>query len=303
MKRFIAILLAAMLLVGVMPVSAFAATTKTVYISRNGSGQINLRKGPGYDYDVTGNYAYHNSKVTVQESGSKWSKVKVNSTGKTGWIRTYYINGTTKSLGTGTHKITKAATIRSKASSGAASKGKVYVGDTVKVYYTERDYARVKVNGSGSFAGWIPMSVIGGEVSTKDLTPASSGKTVYRVRTNGGNLNVRTGAGTGYGIITSVPNGTALVLQSKSGNWYKVKVLESGVVGWVSRNYTAQDATGWVRTNGGNLNVRSGPGTGSTVRGSLKNGTKVTVKSVSGSWAYITCGSLKGWSSLNYLRF
>ena len=65
MKRFLAVLLAVMLMVAVIPASAFASSTKTVYISRNGKGTINLREGPGYDYDITGNYAHHNSKVTV----------------------------------------------------------------------------------------------------------------------------------------------------------------------------------------------------------------------------------------------
>lgn len=302
MKRFIAIFLAAMLLVAVMPVSAFASSTKTVYVSRNGSGTLNLRKGPGYDYGTTGSYAYHNSKVSVLDTSGKWSKVKVKSSGKTGWIRTYYIDGTTKSLGTGTHKITKAATVRASASSSASSKGSVSVGDTVKVYYTERDYASVTVTGS-SVKGWIPMSCIGGKVSMKADEPTSSASTVYRVKTNGGNLNVRSGAGKGYGIITSVPNGTAFIVKKTSGSWYKVKILKSGVVGWVSKSYTTKKATAKVSTNGSNLNVRKSHTTSSSVLGSLKPGAKVTVKSVYGNWAYVTYGSLTGWASMTYLKF
>lgn len=302
MKRFIAMILAAMLLVAVIPAAAFADSTKTVYVSRTGDGTINLREGPGYDYDITGSYAHHNDKVTVKKTSGKWSKVTVKSSGKTGWIRTYYIDGTTKKLGTGTHKVKAASKVYSKASSSGSKLGSVAVGDTVKVYYTEHDYAKVTITGS-SVKGWIPMSAIGDVVDMKPETPTGSSASVYRVKTNGGNLNLRTGAGTGYGIKASLPNGTAFTVLSKSGNWYRIKVLKTGVTGWVSKSYTAKGATGRVATNGGNLNVRKGPGTGKAVLGSLKNGTKVSVSSVSGNWVYVAYGSLKGWASLSYIKF
>lgn len=37
-------------------------------------------------------------------------------------------------------------------------------------------------------------------------------------------LNVRTGPGTSYTILTSVPRGTAVQIIAISGNWYKVNV-------------------------------------------------------------------------------
>ena len=58
-----------------------------------------------------------------------------------------------------------------------------------------------------------------------------------------------------------------------------------------------------MATHGSNLNVRKGAGTNTAVLGSLPNGTKVTVKYTSGNWAYITCGNLTGYCSLNWLKF
>ena len=170
MKKFVSLLLAVMLIIAIVPTSAFAASTKTVYVSRNGgNSRINLRQGPGYDYEVTGNVARHNDKVTVSNTSGSWSKVKVNRTGKTGWIRTYYIDGTTKALGTGTHVINKKTKVYADASNSSGVKGSLAVGDTVKVYYTERDFAKVTITGS-TLRGWIPMHAIGDEV---DLTPAT----------------------------------------------------------------------------------------------------------------------------------
>ncbi len=301
MKRMIALLLAVMLFVAVMPVAAFADSTKTAYISRRGSGSINMLKGPGYDYAYTGNYVKHNDKVTVKKTTDGWAKITVKRTGKTGWIRDYYVDGTTKKLGTGTHAMKKKANVYAKASNSSTIKKKLDVGDTVKVYETSHDFAYVHITGS-SVRGWVPMRCIGGKVDTEPDKPSSGSSTVYHVKATHG-LHLRAGASTSYKSYRVLPNGTAFIVKSKSGNWYKIKVLKTGEVGWVSKTYTAKYATGRVATNSSNLNVRKSPGTGSAVLGSLKKGTKVTVKSANGNWAYITFGSLKGWSSLTYLAF
>ena len=54
MKRVITMILAVLLLMSALPMSALAATKYTVYISSTGSGTLNLRSGPGKDYDVKG---------------------------------------------------------------------------------------------------------------------------------------------------------------------------------------------------------------------------------------------------------
>ena len=303
MKRFIALMLAVMLLVAVMPTAAFADSTKTVYISRRGSGSINMHKGPGYDYAQTGNYVKHNDKVTLKKTQDGWAKITVKRTGKTGWIRDYYVDGTTKKLGTGNHAMKKAANVYAKANVSSTVRKKLAVGDTVKVYETSHDFAYVTITGS-SVTGWVPMRCIGSAVSTKPDKPSSGSSDVYRVKTfTDDNLNVRTGAGTGYGIITSIPQGWGFTVLKKSGNWYKIKTLKTGIVGWVDKTRTAKKAYARVATNVSNLNVRKGPGTSTAVLGSLKKGVRVTVTSVTGNWAYVTFGSLKGWASLNYLDF
>lgn len=301
MKKLIALMLAMMLVVAVMPTAAFAASTKTVYVSRNGgNSRINLRSGPGYDYEATGNVARHNDKVTVSKTSGSWSKVTVSRTGKTGWIRTYYIDGTTKALGKGTHEITAKTKVYKEADNSSKVYGSLAVGDTVKVYYTERDFAKVTITGS-TVRGWIPMRVIGDEVDLTAVKPSSTADTVYRVKTNGSNLNVRAGAGTSFKLINSLPNGTGVTILDKSGNWRKVKAF-NGVTGWVSNNYLAKTSTAKVKTNGSNLNVRKAPNATSPVLGSVKNGTKVAVISTTGNWAYVSVGKLIGYMSLNWLK-
>lgn len=54
-----------------------------------------------------------------------------------------------------------------------------------------------------------------------------------------------------------------------------------------------------VRTNGGNLNVRSGPGLGHRVVSSLRNGARVNVRGSQGVWRELAGG---GWAHADFLR-
>ena len=296
MKRFVSILLALMLFIAVMPTAAFADSTKTVYVSSTGSGTLNLREGPGYEYAVKG-YVKHNYKVTVKATSGVWSQVKVKKTGKTGWIRTMYIDGTTKALGNGYKAIIAGTKVYKKADSSSSVLGTITTADTVRVTYTEHDFAKVKVTDSG-LTGWIPISCIGGTVKLIPDAPPSSSSTVYR--TTASTLNMRSGPGTSYKVIAKLKKGTGCTILKSSGNWRKVKTLK-GKIGWVSRTYLTANATAKVTASA--LNVRKGPGTSSAILGSLKRGTKVTVKYTSGNWAYVSTSKLTGYVSLNYLKF
>ena len=54
-----------------------------------------------------------------------------------------------------------------------------------------------------------------------------------------GSLNMRSGPGTGYSLVTAIPNGTIVNITNKSGNWYYVSCTVSGTryTGYVSSNY------------------------------------------------------------------
>ena len=132
---------------------------------------------------------------------------------------------------------------------------------------------------------------------------AASKTTVYRVKTNGGNLNMRSGAGTKYAVTGSLVNGTAFTVTKKSGNWYKIKTLKNGRVGWISKNYTTTRAYALVATNEKGLNIRKGPGTGYAILGSSPKGAKILAKYVQGNWAYVTYAGTSGWSSLTWLEW
>ncbi|NER41813.1 SH3 domain-containing protein [Bacillus megaterium NBRC 15308 = ATCC 14581] len=120
-------------------------------------------------------------------------------------------------------------------------------------------------------------------------------------------LNVRSGAGTTYGIIGSVVKGQALSVMSKSGSWYKINY--NGRMGYVSSDYVQAsgtttppaESTTYTAT-ASMLNVRSGAGTNYASIGSVTKGQKLSVVSKSGSWYKINYNGRMGYVSSDYVQ-
>jgi len=62
--------------------------------------------------------------------------------------------------------------------------------------------------------------------------PASSGAKGISVYVTSSSVNIRSGAGTEYGVVTAVTKGTKLTMIEESGSWYKVRTID-GKEGWV----------------------------------------------------------------------
>jgi len=117
-------------------------------------------------------------------------------------------------------------------------------------------------------------------------------------------LNLHRGPGTEYGIITSMPKGTALTYVGNTDGWWKV-YTESGRLGYVDRQYLTQESTekdGKYFVTASELRIRRSPKTSSGVLGTVKKGTIVTISQLNGDWGYLTAGAkVQGWVSLTYL--
>nr|WP_308201911.1 SH3 domain-containing protein [Priestia megaterium] len=119
-------------------------------------------------------------------------------------------------------------------------------------------------------------------------------------------LNVRSGAGTTYGIIGSVVKGQTLSVMSKSGSWYKINY--NGRTGYVSSDYVQSSGTTppaestTYTVTASTLNVRSGAGTNYASIGSVTKGQKLSVVSKSGSWYKINYNGRTGYVSSDYVQ-
>jgi len=122
-----------------------------------------------------------------------------------------------------------------------------------------------------------------------------------------GFLNLRTGPGTRYAIITQMGHGSEVDTLESVGRWVRVE-HESGAVGWASRKYLAPVRPGpvtlYVYSPGdGFLNLRTGPGTRYAIITPMYNGTQVQALERSGNWARVhTEYGDEGWAYLRYFR-
>lgn len=145
--------------------------------------------------------------------------------------------------------------------------------------------------GNSSF---MPDTVRGVQATTQYATTA--------------NLNLRTGAGTNYKIITVIPKGKQVTLISKHGAWYKVRYSDK--TGYVSSKYVklagqtsnknTPNQTMKYKTTA-NLNLRSGAGTKYKVITVIPKGKQVAILSKHGGWYRVSYSGKKGYVSSRYL--
>jgi peptidoglycan hydrolase-like protein with peptidoglycan-binding domain len=161
----------------------------------------------------------------------------------------------------------------------------------------------------------------GSNVSSSSASTSTSAKNLVVTSTEG--LNIRSGPGTNYAVTGSLANGAVVsTTGAYSNGWAK---LSAG--GWVSTTYTREGggpvsaaSTGYtstsyastsysnsasartvvVATNGSGLNIRSGPGQGYAVIGSLADGAAVGINGIpSNGWVQLSAG---GWISANWIQ-
>jgi uncharacterized protein YraI len=126
------------------------------------------------------------------------------------------------------------------------------------------------------------------------------------------NVNLRTGPGTRYSVITKLAGGTKLEVIGEEDGWYRVATAK-GTVGWVVEEYfrvgSSGSPTGDSQQSRGvvaniiddGVNLRSGPGTGYESLGKLGAEVQVEVLGREGSWYKVRSprGTV-GWVSGEY---
>ena len=129
------------------------------------------------------------------------------------------------------------------------------------------------------------------------------------------NLNLRSGAGTNYSILLTIPKGSTItVLDNTNSSWYKVSY--NGKTGYCSSQYI--DLTDkeekpdpeepdskilGAKVTADSLRVRSGPGTNYSIVTSVSYGTMLTVLDTSNAeWYKIQTGGKTGYVSSEYVE-
>ena len=204
-------------------------------------------------------------------------------------------NGNTQVLFTGTVRCSTYVNVRKGAGTGNPVVSRAVNGTKVEIFETATVGA---VKWGRIQGGWISMDYVELDKTTdSDKNEAASGSSEASDGQAGTvtayNVNVRSGPGTQYGIVSRVTSGQKVTVyeQKASGslNWGRI-----GANQWICMAYVRLGTSGGESASGGtesstvqktvtgkvnvvNLNVRSGPGTNYQRVGSFGAGAKVTI--------------------------
>ncbi len=159
--------------------------------------------------------------------------------------------------------------------------------------YICSDYVSVK--SATTSATTTTTTIIPTTTTTKSVGTGSSVRKITTgvVKTESTYLNVRSGAGTSYGVIGKVNNGSTVTILGTSGNWYKIDYNNSNGYGYVSKDYvsnvktetklvTLAFGTSYYYVNAGSSVKLSASASGFTVTYSSENPTNAPIDASTG---------------------
>lgn len=124
--------------------------------------------------------------------------------------------------------------------------------------------------------------------------------------TDGASLNMRSGPGTDYSKVASIPADAVLTITGLDNGWYKI--VYNGTEGYVSSDYvtlsgshTETVLTGILNTDGASLNMRSGPGTGYSKVASIPGHAVLTITGEENGWYKTSYAGSEGYVSSDYV--
>ena len=197
-------------------------------------------------------------------------------------------------------------------------------GVRVDVLARGTEWSAVHYNGFEGYAntGFLLFGITNENTSSNGSDPSDISSAV--VVTPGGNLNLRQYPSTTSAVIAQIPPYSIVTVLDRGGSWSWVDYM--GNSGYVMNSFlsftendtekdqaddeTASDTqtdsmgkSAVVSSNGGNVNLRRGPGMDDDVFASVPNGTVVEVKSQKGNWSLVRCNGLEGYMITSYLDF
>ncbi len=214
---------------------------ETVYLT--GSG-VNIRKGPGTDYDVIGTASTGQYYTRTGRVDNGWSRISYN--GGDAYISDSFLS-TAQPTATpaanynvtatgGTVTVTAEVNLRKGPGTNYDSIGTVPTGTQLtRTGYTD-SWTRVQYNGQEVFvySTYVSDGSTSNNSSSGGTTSSSGTGTV-----TGNMVNVRSGPGTGYSAIGSYNSGATVTITGESSGWYQISY--NGQTGYISSQYVTKN--------------------------------------------------------------
>ena len=289
--RILAALLALALLLG-------ASASAEIISLADKTGSLNLRKGPGTEYESTG-YLQHGDRIEVLEQGEVWSKIKTED-GKTGYVKNLYIYGKSESSYANdtvyyaepfTAYATANVNFRSGAGADTASMGVLAAATELTVIGHNGDFYLVKT--AKGTQGFVSKKYISGvKPQLPQSTPVPVQATVCLAYKDG-SIHLRKGQGANYKSLGTLRHGDEITVLEYGKLWSRVKTAKG--TGYIKniyiKDYRSEYAAGVKYFDAafdvystGSVNFRAGASSDTPVIGSLPRGTKLRALGENGGY-------------------
>lgn len=137
------------------------------------------------------------------------------------------------------------------------------------------------------------------KLDNKDSSSDSSTSGNYKVTAKTA-LRIRSGKGTSYKILGTIPTGKTVTVTDISSGWGKVTY--NGITGYCSMNYLKKITTSnYNYKTTANLNLRTGRSTKYKILITIPKGTSLNIKSISGGWGKTSYKGNTGYVSMDYV--
>lgn len=229
------------------PAPAPKPVKPAVTVKYNATANVHLRSGAGTSNKSLGVLKNGTSVTGTGKTSSGWVQVKFGS--KTGWVSGTYLKKastatpkpstpakpapkpTTPTVKATAYTSTTNVNFRTGASTKYQSLGVLKKG--TKVTATGKKSAGWIQVKSGSKTGWVSGTYLKASTTSSPVAKAPVKKATKKTTAN---LNMRSGAGTGHKILTTIPKNKSVTLTGKtSGSWKQVTY--GSKTGWVSGSY------------------------------------------------------------------
>lgn len=262
----------------------------TVTMGTITASKLNIRTGPGSNYDTNG--AYHKGdRVEILETrtveDTVWGRTAL------GWIGTGYLRMD------GTYTGDSDSNLITDGNSTVLGYGIVMLGELNVRLGPDTIYGKAgTINRANRYAyyelkdGWARIE--DGWVSTEHFyIEGTSTDDAFPAVVNTEELNVRTGPHSSYMLVGTYKQGESVEILAKIGDWGCTDK------GWVFLEYVDTNYSTGSGTVSNGLNVRSEPSAESDIVGTYRTGDNVTVTEVDGNWGKTDLG----WINLKYVVF
>lgn len=262
-RKVLSLILAVLMALGMFgSIPALAASIRTSVTTTNPGDTLRVRKGPHKGDTPTVDFVVNRQSVILMDWGDEddpedWAKIKVVSTGAIGYLKNKYIRyfaldnydgeldpdedddedyryaddndgrrGSSTGGGSSSSSISGFArvntnggsvNVRKSASSSGARLGTASNGERLSILSKKGSWYRVKT--AKGLTGYVYGSYV---------SEGAYAHTTARV-------NFRKGAGTGYGVIRTLPTGTSFTAYYNTGKWTRAKV--GSTYGYIYNTY------------------------------------------------------------------